>query len=156
MTRGGVRTGVAYDSPHALYVGPRIRELREQLGLKQREVARRIQIDPSLPQLWEADKRPVPHSRVEALAAALEVSVEELLNERFGAWHQITYADVLDLPIKPFESEPEPEQAIEAPVIAIGAPVPDERLWCECGGRRHYHGVRSSWAPFVMAIKDLV
>jgi transcriptional regulator with XRE-family HTH domain len=157
VTRGGVRVGTAYDSPQALYVGEQIKQYREKLGLLQRELAERMHLDPSILSLWEVDRRPVPHPRVEDLATALEVSVEELLGERLEAWHRITYADVLDLPIKPFEPEPEPEEeAIETPVVAIGPPVPDQRLWCDCGGRRHYHGMRPSWSPFVMAIKDLV
>jgi len=56
-----------------------IAELRERAGLKQGELARRLDIDPSIPSLWEHGKRLVPHNRLEALAAALEVTVEQLL-----------------------------------------------------------------------------
>jgi len=41
-------------------------------------MSRRMGLDPSMPSLWERGKRLVPRSRVPALAAALEVSVEEL------------------------------------------------------------------------------
>jgi transcriptional regulator with XRE-family HTH domain len=56
-----------------------MRELRARLRLKQREVARRIGLDPSILGLWERGQRSVPANRVRSLAQALEVTVEELL-----------------------------------------------------------------------------
>jgi transcriptional regulator with XRE-family HTH domain len=63
----------------------RMRDLRARQGLKQSEVARRMGLDPSIPSLWEQGKRLVPANRVRALAEALEVSVEELLEGVSGA-----------------------------------------------------------------------
>src|SRR5438045_1899444 len=63
----------------------RMRDLRARQGLKQSEVARRMRLDPSIPSLWEQGKRLVPANRVRALAEALEVSVEELLDGVSGA-----------------------------------------------------------------------
>jgi len=53
--------------------------------LKQSEVARRMRLDPSIPSLWEQGKRLVPANRVRALADALEVTVDELLEGVSGA-----------------------------------------------------------------------
>jgi transcriptional regulator with XRE-family HTH domain len=62
-----------------LNLAVRMRELRVRQGLKQSEVARRMGLDPSIPSLWEQGKRPVPASRVRALAEALGVTTSELL-----------------------------------------------------------------------------
>src|SRR5207244_11202908 len=64
----------------SLDLSTRMRDLRARQGLKQSEVARRMRLDPSIPSLWEQGKRLVPASRVRALAEALEVTVEELLD----------------------------------------------------------------------------
>ncbi len=62
-----------------LDLSARMRELRARQRLKQREVARRIGLHPSIPGLWERGQRSVPANRVRSLAEALEVTVEELL-----------------------------------------------------------------------------
>jgi transcriptional regulator with XRE-family HTH domain len=64
----------------SLDLSRRMRDLRSRQGLKQSEVARRMRLDPSIPSLWEQGKRLVPANRVRALADALEVTVEELLD----------------------------------------------------------------------------
>src|SRR5438128_2925119 len=69
----------------SLDLSTRMRDLRARQGLKQSEVARRMRLDPSIPSLWEQGKRLVPANRVRALANALEVSVEELLDGVAGA-----------------------------------------------------------------------
>jgi transcriptional regulator with XRE-family HTH domain len=69
----------------SLDLSARMRDLRARQGLKQSEVARRMRLDPSIPSLWEQGKRLVPANRVRALADALEVSVEELLEGVSGA-----------------------------------------------------------------------
>src|SRR4030088_2397222 len=71
--------------PPRLDLSTRMRDLRARQGLKQSEVARRMRLDPSIPSLWEQGKRLVPANRVRALAVALEVSVEELLEGIAGA-----------------------------------------------------------------------
>lgn len=63
-----------------LDLSARMRDLRARQGLKQSEVARRMGLDPSIPSLWEQGKRLVPANRVRALANALEVSLDELLD----------------------------------------------------------------------------
>jgi transcriptional regulator with XRE-family HTH domain len=69
----------------SLDLSARMRDLRARQGLKQSEVARRMGLDPSIPSLWEQGKRLVPANRVRALANALEVSLEELLEGVTGA-----------------------------------------------------------------------
>ena len=69
----------------SLDLSTRMRDLRARQGLKQSEVARRMRLDPSIPSLWEQGKRLVPANRVRALAEALEVTVEELLDGVSGA-----------------------------------------------------------------------
>ena len=64
----------------SLDLSTRMRDLRARQGLKQSEVARRMRLDPSIPSLWEQGKRLVPANRVRALAEALEVSLDELLD----------------------------------------------------------------------------
>src|SRR5215467_11828437 len=86
-------TNLASDSDIALPtasldLSTRMRDLRVRQGLKQSEVARRMRLDPSIPSLWEQGKRLVPANRVRALAEALEVSVEELLEGVSGAQRQ--------------------------------------------------------------------
>jgi transcriptional regulator with XRE-family HTH domain len=70
-----------YSAPNtALDLSSRMRELRARQGLKQSEVARRMGLDPSIPSLWEQGKRPVPANRVQSLADALGVPMDELLS----------------------------------------------------------------------------
>ncbi|HEY2594621.1 MAG TPA: helix-turn-helix transcriptional regulator [Chloroflexota bacterium] len=70
--------------PESFELAIRMRAIRLRQGLKQTEVARRMGLDPSMPSLWERGKRLVPRHRVPALAAALEVSVDELRGQADG------------------------------------------------------------------------
>src|ERR1051326_1845134 len=69
----------------SLDLSRRMRDLRARQGLKQSELARRMRLDPSIPSLWEQGKRLVPANRVRALADALEVTMDELLEGVSGA-----------------------------------------------------------------------
>jgi transcriptional regulator with XRE-family HTH domain len=80
----------------SLDLSTRMRDLRARQGLKQSEVARRMRLDPSIPSLWEQGKRLVPANRVRALADALEVSVEELLDGVSGAQRAAATKAVVD------------------------------------------------------------
>jgi transcriptional regulator with XRE-family HTH domain len=82
----------------SLDLSTRMRDLRARQGLKQSEVARRMRLDPSIPSLWEQGKRLVPANRVRALADALEVSVEELLDGVSGAQRAAATKAVTDSP----------------------------------------------------------
>ncbi len=69
----------------SLDLSTRMRDLRARQGLKQSELARRMGLDPSIPSLWEQGKRLVPANRVSALADALGVTLDELLEGVSGA-----------------------------------------------------------------------
>jgi transcriptional regulator with XRE-family HTH domain len=84
----------------SLDLSTRMRDLRARQGLKQSEVARRMRLDPSIPSLWEQGKRLVPANRVRALADALEVSVEELLDGVSGAQGATTAKPVPETPAR--------------------------------------------------------
>src|SRR5438067_4888464 len=83
----------------SLDLSTRMRDLRSRQGLKQSEVARRMRLDPSIPSLWEQGKRLVPANRVRALADALEVSVEELLDGISGAQRNVNKVVVETTPV---------------------------------------------------------
>jgi transcriptional regulator with XRE-family HTH domain len=116
----------------SLDLSSRMRDLRARQGLKQSEVARRMRLDPSIPSLWEQGKRLVPANRVQALADALEVTVEELLEGVSGAQRptakalsEVTHAstsvaDLID------ERAVRPLPADEAPLLRMVPPVADE------------------------------
>jgi transcriptional regulator with XRE-family HTH domain len=84
----------------SLDLSARMRDLRARQGLKQSEVARRMRLDPSIPSLWEQGKRLVPANRVRALADALEVSLEELLEGVAGA-QRTASKPLLESPLRP-------------------------------------------------------
>ena len=88
----------------SLDLSARMRDLRARLGLKQSEVARRIGLDPSIPSLWEQGKRLVPANRVRALANALEVSLDELLEGVAGA-HRAAPKPPPESPVRPALSD---------------------------------------------------
>lgn len=69
----------------SLDLSAQIRSLRARQGLTQSEVGRRMNLDSSIPGLWELGKRPVPAKRVRSLADALGVTVAELLGGVTGA-----------------------------------------------------------------------
>lgn len=115
----------------SLDLSTRMRDLRARQGLKQSEVARRMRLDPSIPSLWEQGKRLVPANRVRALADALEVSLEELLEGVSGAQQPTTrsltdetrVATVAEL-IDDRAVRPLPDD--DAPIVRLMPPVPIE------------------------------
>jgi len=74
--------GLVQDEPlPSVHIGPRLKQLRERVGLKQVEIARLMHVDPAVPSTWEGGNRyrPVPGNRLRELAELLEVPVRELL-----------------------------------------------------------------------------
>src|SRR4051812_40941750 len=136
----------------SLDLSTRMRDLRARQGLKQSEVARRMRLDPSIPSLWEQGKRLVPANRVKALADALEVSIDELLEGVSGAQRAApptrstngdqahtpaTVAELIsDRPIRPLPDDegpvlrlmPQPaaEEPLTAPSDGEAAPPSDQ------------------------------
>ena len=103
----------------SLDLSTRMRDLRARQGLKQSEVARRMRLDPSIPSLWEQGKRMVPANRVRALADALEVTLEELLEGVQGAQRPATRTASED-------SRPAPSGMAELIDDRSVRPVPDD------------------------------
>lgn len=68
---------------HSQFIGPQLRAARDQVGMKQAELARRLGVDPAMVSRWEfvASTRyvPVPVHHFEALALHLHVSIDELI-----------------------------------------------------------------------------
>jgi transcriptional regulator with XRE-family HTH domain len=109
----------------SLDLSTRMRDLRTRQGLKQSEVARRMRLDPSIPSLWEQGKRMVPANRVRALADALEVTVDELLEGVSGA--QPGAARVLGeevVPKPPVQAQSHPSAVVELIDERVVRPLP--------------------------------
>lgn len=89
----------------ALYIGPRLKQLRVWAGLMQSELSRKLDVDASIVSLWERNLRPVPHNRVAALAAALKTTPANVLYDaeyRTYGWErqQARALKVADEPIE--------------------------------------------------------
>lgn len=115
----------------SLDLSRRMRDLRARQGLKQSEVARRMRLDPSIPSLWEQGKRLVPANRVKALADALEVSIEELLEGVSGAQRPsaqplvdettpVSFVDLIE------ERAVRPHPSDDAPLVRLVTQAPEE------------------------------
>jgi transcriptional regulator with XRE-family HTH domain len=124
----------------SLDLSARMRDLCARQGLKQSEVARRMRLDPSIPSLWEQGKRLVPANRLRALAEALEVSVEELLDGVSGAQRappksiadssaaHTGIAELVD------ERATRPHQADSGPLLRLLPQSPEEHASGELNG----------------------
>ncbi len=123
----------------SLDLSTRMRDLRARQGLKQSEVARRMRLDPSIPSLWEQGKRLVPANRVRALADALEVSVEELLEGVSGA-QRATAKSVAEAPTRTALSDliddraVRPHQSDGGPLLRLLSQTDDEPPMTTNGG----------------------
>lgn len=124
----------------SLDLSRRMRDLRARQGLKQSEVARRMRLDPSIPSLWEQGKRLVPANRVKALADALEVSVEELLEGVSGAHRAASHPIVEDTTPVSFadlieERSVRPHASDDAPLVRLVTQAPEEAPPVETNGQ---------------------
>jgi transcriptional regulator with XRE-family HTH domain len=117
----------------SLDLSTRMRDLRARQGLKQSEVARRMRLDPSIPSLWEQGKRLVPANRLRALADALEVTVEELLDGVSGAQRSTAPRSVADPSSRPAMADLiddraiRPQQADSGPLLRLLPHADDEQ-----------------------------
>ena len=115
----------------SLDLSTRMRDLRARQGLKQSEVARRMRLDPSIPSLWEQGKRLVPANRLRALAEALEVTIEELLDGVTGSQPRPA-KQIGEGPHPPIVSElidertVRPHPADDAPLLRLIPPPAEE------------------------------
>ncbi len=123
----------------AAFCGERIRERLRVLEINQSELSRRVGLDSAVISLWAADRRAVPASRLGALALALELSVDELLQ---GA--------TLLMPLLPRELEI--VRALAPRSLEPPPPEAEPVLWCNSGHgsgvpRWHHHGPAPSYGP---------
>lgn len=143
----GIHPGIA------LYVGPRLRILRVLAELRQRDLAERIGVHGSLINLWEQDRRPIPHERIDAVAAALGTTPESLLRNAPRRRYMDRKHSSRDVGLVEFVVPPQPEPK-RAPETVPPSARPSQR-WCTAphiaGGPRrlHSHGYAPSWAPGV-------
>src|SRR6185312_13195458 len=109
--RGGVRTGdtgtkreatrtqtMATDSGKKLFVGPRFRRIRQQLGLSQTQIAEGLGISPSYINLIERNQRPVTAQILLRLAEAYDLDLRDLATadeDRFFAELNEIFSDPL-------------------------------------------------------------
>jgi hypothetical protein len=92
-----------------------------------------MRLDPSIPSLWEQGKRLVPANRVRALAEALEVSVEELLEGVSGAQRGASSPKPVGEPTpRPglvdlvVERTVRPHQVDSGPLLRLLPPTPED------------------------------
>lgn len=85
-----IRPRLPVPAEGAATLGERIRSLRKAAGLTQDELGQRLRVEKSSVSEWESDKRAPVYSRLQTIAAALNVTVAQLLGEA------ATPADLLD------------------------------------------------------------
>src|SRR6185295_5646516 len=66
------------ESGRKLFIGPRFRRLRQQLGLTQTEIASELGVSPSYVNLIERNQRPVTAQVLLRLAEAFEIDLKDL------------------------------------------------------------------------------
>src|SRR6266571_3354180 len=104
VTNPGGRAAMA-DSAKKLFVGPRFRRIRQQLGLSQTQIAEGLGISPSYVNLIERNQRPVTAQILLRLAEAYDLDLRDLATadeDRFFAELNEIFSDPLfrqiDLP----------------------------------------------------------
>lgn len=70
---------VEVDQQQSVFIGPAILARRAELSLSQAFMAHTMNMHVSSVALWDKNKRPVPANRLDALAEALDVTVEWLV-----------------------------------------------------------------------------
>ncbi len=132
----------------AAFCGERIRERLRVLEINQSELSRRVGLDSAVISLWAADRRAVPASRLGALALALELSVDELLQGATLLMPLLPRELEIVRALAPRSLEPPPPEAEPEPPSASVFPL----LWCNSGHgsgvpRWHHHGPAPSYGP---------
>src|SRR5258708_26452437 len=78
VTKRFRNAAMASDSGKKLFVGPRFRRIRQQLGLSQTQIAEGLGISPSYINLIERNQRPVTAQILLPLAAAYDLDLRDL------------------------------------------------------------------------------
>src|SRR5205085_3093416 len=99
------KASMASDSGKKLFVGPRFRRIRQQLGLSQTQMAEGLEISPSYINLIERNQRPVTAQLLLRLAETYDLDLRDLATadeDRFFAELNEVFSDPLfrqiDLP----------------------------------------------------------
>src|SRR6187402_3310460 len=99
------KADMASDSGKKLFVGPRFRRIRQQLGLSQTQMAEGLEISPSYINLIERNQRPVTAQLLLRLAETYDLDLRDLATadeDRFFAELNEIFSDPLfrqiDLP----------------------------------------------------------
>jgi transcriptional regulator with XRE-family HTH domain len=133
----------------ALYVGRRLSVARVRAKITQADLARALNVDSAITSLWERDRRPIPHNRVDQVAAVLKTTARALLEDAATR----RYRQPPDKGMAAFVVPPLPE-----PVREPTTPPPSARLswsWCTSShgsgvkAPLHHHGLAPFWAPGV-------
>lgn len=155
-----------------VFLGYTIKTRRYDLGLTKTDLARRLTLHPSIVGLWEDETRPVPHDRLEILAAALECNEVDLLEDArvvvngypIGTGYSTLPPDEHRLDVlarsRPLYRRIDILALLEAHPVPAAVKLPPSEVplaWCNsdhgCGVcRRHHHGVLPSWAPGPMLV----
>lgn len=140
---------------------PWLREHCAAEDIKLAAIARFLGIDQSVVYLWSVGRRPVPHYRLEKLAAALKMSVDTVLEHAQVTVDQRRIARPKPEPrpkpaaerVRLLQDEMAPEVALDPEPAPWVSPSVYPLRWCfsRHGGeyRRHHHGPDVSWAPRV-------
>ena len=92
-----------------LYLGPRLRRLRRELGLTQAEMAEELEISPSYVALLERNQRPTTANLLMRLAQTYRIDIAELAAEESAA--RARFAEIFKDPI--FEGIEVPQLEVE-------------------------------------------
>src|SRR5580704_10265837 len=105
VTKWFKEAAMAGDSGKKLFVGPRLRRIRQQLGLSQPQMAEGLEISPSYINLIERNQRPVTAQILLRLAETYDLDLRDLATadeDRFFAELNEIFSDPLfrqiDLP----------------------------------------------------------
>ena len=78
VTKSVRKADMASDSGKKLFVGPRFRRIRQQLGLSQTQMAEGLEISPSYINLIERNQRPVTAQLLLRLAETYDLDLRDL------------------------------------------------------------------------------
>ena len=98
---------MANDSAKKLFVGPRFRRIRQQLGLSQTQMAEGLEISPSYINLIERNQRPVTAQLLLRLAETYDLDLRDLATadeDRFFAELNEIFSDPAVPPDRPAET----------------------------------------------------
>lgn len=131
-----------------VFLNPWLGDYLSGNSIKHSDLARAMHIDASIISLWAVGERPVPHNRLEALAAALDLSLDEVLSHALtvtGGYFQRAFRRT-----QPLAEVTPVVRAEVVPALKPKVPPSEYRLlWCRHGpgSRLHHHGYEQVYGP---------